>query len=405
LIEQEPSASSSSVVAFKDLIEFVSHVADRYPDVTQKFPGELAKLLSEHHAVLEYDLRDKLVGCIVLLRNKDVIDSTTLLHILFPILTTTPSKSLREMLFTKILSDLRSSNSKATSHKLNRTIQTVLYNLLESDKESAKGIWAVKITRELWKRQVWTDARTVEVMRLAALSDNEKVVAGGVRFFLGGDKEREEAAESDDEEDIDIARMRHQAGINKKNKKTMRDIRKATIAVKKKEKSKNAPHPLNFSALHLLHDPQGFAETLFSKVQSSKSKISHEVKLIVLQLVSRLVGLHKLTILSLYSFFLKHLTPRVSLASLRNPSYANDSPASIRDILSCISGPGNARPSTTRRAGAARSENRQRVRFRSFSERSRSGWLERYSRNMCAPAIGHVRHAPPRFSPVPQIER
>ena len=71
----------------------------------------------------------------------------------------------------------------------------MLYNLLESDKESPKGIWAVKITRELWKRQIWTDARAVEVMRLASLSDNEKVITGGVRFFLGGDKEREEAAE------------------------------------------------------------------------------------------------------------------------------------------------------------------------------------------------------------------
>ncbi|KAH3907452.1 ribosome biogenesis-related protein SDA1 [Parastagonospora nodorum] len=312
LFLQNPSATDSGLVALKDLIEFISHVADRYPDLTSKFPGELAQILLQHHEVLEYDLRDKIVGSIVLLRNKDVIDSTVLLNTLFPILVSTPSKSLRQLLFTKILSDLRSSNVKATNHKLNRTIQTVLYNLLESDKQSPKGIWAVKIAREMWKRQIWTDARAVEVMRLAALSDNEKVITGGVRFFLGGDKEREEAAEdSDDDEDVDIARLRHQVGINKKSKKNQRDLRKASIAVKKKQHKKNAPHPLNFSALHLLHDPQGFAEQLFSKhVQNSKSKLQLESKLLVLQLVSRLVGLHKLTVLSLYSFFLKHLTPR-----------------------------------------------------------------------------------------------
>jgi protein SDA1 len=232
---------------------------------------------------------------------------------LFPILVSTPSKSLRQLLFTKILSDLRSSNAKSTNHKLNRTIQTVLYNLLTSNRESPKALWAVKITRELWKRQIWTDAKAVEIMKEASLAENEKVIAGGVRFFLGGDKEREEAAEDsdDDEENIDMAKLRHQAGINKKTKKKANDLKKAAATVKRKEKKKSAPHPLNFSALHLLHDPQGFAETLFSKhVQNSRSKLSLDTKILVLNLVSRLVGLHKLTVISLYSYFLKYLTPR-----------------------------------------------------------------------------------------------
>ncbi|KAJ4985731.1 SDA1 domain-containing protein [Stagonosporopsis vannaccii] len=312
LFLQNPSTHGTGLADLKDLVEFVSHVADLYPDLTAQFPEDLQQILLQHHDVLEYELRDKIVGSLCLLRNKDVIDSVALLNTLFPVLIATPSKSLRQLLFTKILSDLRSSNVKSTNHKLNRTIQTVLYNLLESDKESPKGIWAVKITRELWKKQIWTDARAVEVMRLAALSENEKVIAGGVRFFLGGDKEREEAAdESSDEENIDMAKLRHQAGINKKTKKKARDLKKAAATVKRKEKKKNAPHPLNFSALHLLHDPQGFAESLFAKhVQNTKAKLQLETKLLVLQLVSRLVGLHKLTVLSLYSYFLKHLTPR-----------------------------------------------------------------------------------------------
>jgi hypothetical protein len=41
----------------------------------------------------------------------------------------------------------------------------------------------------MWKRQIWTDARAVELMRIAALSENEKVLNGGTRFFLGSDKE------------------------------------------------------------------------------------------------------------------------------------------------------------------------------------------------------------------------
>lgn len=306
------SATATGIVSFRDLIDFVSHVADCYPEYTADFPEDLKNILTLHHALLESELREKIVGSLVLLRRKDIIDSSQLLHILFPILVTTPSKSLRTLLFSKILSDLRTSNAKAKNHKLNRTIQTVLHNLLTSDRTSSKGIWAVKITRELWKRQIWTDSKAVEIMKEASLADSEKVIVGGVRFFLGGDKEREELEdESSDEEKVDIGKIKHQMLINKKSKKKSKIMERAVEKVKRTEKKKKHPHPLNFSALHLLHDPQGFAETLFSKhLQNGKSKLNLEQKLLVLQLVSRLVGLHKLTVISLYSYLIKYLTPR-----------------------------------------------------------------------------------------------
>ncbi|EXJ90391.1 hypothetical protein A1O1_03492 [Capronia coronata CBS 617.96] len=306
------SASDSGVISFRELIEFVAHVSDCYKEETKEFPRQLIEILSAHHATLEPELREKIVGSLVLLRRKDIIDSNTLHQCLFPILISTPSKSLRALLFQKIISDLRTANTKSINHKLNRTVQTTLHNLVTDDRSSPKALWAVKITREMWKRQIWTDAKAVEIMKEAALSDNEKCVVGGVRFFLGGDKEREELEdESSDEETVDMGKLRHQIGVNKKSKKAERRLEKAAATIRRKEKKKGQPHPLNFSALHLLHDPQGFAETLFSKhLQSSKSKLNLEQKLLVLQLVSRLIGLHKLTVISFYSYFLKYLTPR-----------------------------------------------------------------------------------------------
>lgn len=311
---QSPTTSDdNSLVSLQEHVEFVSHVADCYPDITTTFSEDMISLLKAHHASVQSDLRDKLVGSLVLLRNKDVIDSAALFNTLFPLLITTGSKSLRALIAQKILSDIRSSNTKTTNHKLNRSVQTVLFNLVTSDRSSSKALWAVKITRELWKRQIWTDAKAVEIMKEASLADNEKVIAGGVRFFLGGDKEREEAEDSssDEEAGVDMGRLRHQMGINKKSKKRDRDLKRAAASVKKKERKKKAPHPLNFSALHLLHDPQGFAEQLFAKhLQPAKPKVTLEHRLLVLQLVTRLVGLHKLTLVPLYSHFLKFLTPR-----------------------------------------------------------------------------------------------
>ncbi|KAL8243765.1 hypothetical protein R6Q59_010023 [Mikania micrantha] len=337
------STTETGITSFRDQIEFIAQVSDCYKHETKDFPQQLIAILELHHAILEPELREKIVGSLVLLRKKDIIDSNVLLSCLFPILTTTPSKTLRALLFQKILSDLRNANSKATNHRLNRTVQTLLHNLVTADRTSSKALWAVKITREMWKRQIWTDAKAVEIMKECALADNEKVIVGGVRFFLGGDKEREELEdESSDEETIDMRKLRHQIGINKKSKKGDRSLQKAAAAVKRKEKRKSQPHPLNFSALHLLHNPQAFAEELFSKhLQNTKSKLNLEQKLFVLQLVSRLIGLHKLTIMTFYSYFLKYLTPRQPsvtsfLASLAQGTHSHVPPDVLEPLIQKI---------------------------------------------------------------------
>jgi protein SDA1 len=313
LFLQNPTTQDSNIVSLKEYVDFIAHVADCYLDLTTPFPDHLISLLVQHHASLDTELREKIVTSLVILRNKNVIDSVKLLNALFPILIATHSKTLRAFIFTKIIADIRASNTKTTNHKLNRTFQNTLFTLVTADPASSNGLWSVKLTREFWKRQIWTDAKAVDIMKEAALSDNQKVVVGGVRFFLGGDKEREDHEdESSDDDAIDMSQLRHQLGINKKTKKRARDLKKATVTVRKKEKKKKTQtHLLNFSALHLLHDPQGFAERLFSKhLQNTKSKLNLEQKLYVLQLVTRLVGLHQLTLESLYSYFLKYLTPR-----------------------------------------------------------------------------------------------
>ncbi|KXT14032.1 hypothetical protein AC579_10026 [Pseudocercospora musae] len=341
-LQSPTTTDNNGIVRLRDLIDFISHVSDCYPSITKNFPQDLISLLELHHAALEAELRDKIVGSLVLLRKKDVVDSITLLNTLWPLLVSTPSKSLRALLFQKIVSDLRTSNNKTKNHKLNRAVQTLCYNLIASDPASPKGLWAVKLTRELWKRSVWTDAKAVSVMEAAALSQDAKVVTSGVRFFLGSDQEREEAAEdSDEESDIDMAKLRHQVGINKKSAKREKELKTAKAKVKRKERRKNTTQTLNFSALHLLHDPQGFAEKLFQQhLQPSQPKVrlNLEQKLYVLQLVSRLVGLHKLTLIPLYSYFLKYLTPKQPsvtsfLASLASATHSLVPPDVLEPLL------------------------------------------------------------------------
>ncbi|RWA04901.1 hypothetical protein EKO27_g10206 [Xylaria grammica] len=333
---------AESLVTFREHMDLIAHCADKYPDITAGFPDSLKDILTTHHATLDPTLREKIVTSLSLLRRKEVIDSAYLLPIFWTLLISTPSKTLRALLYQKIISDVRETNTRAKNHKVNRTLQHALYNLVV-DKTTPKALWAVKVVRDLWRRRIWDDAKPVDIMRQAAMSDDPKTVASAVKFFLGSDKEREEFEdESSDEEAVDVRKVKHQIGINKKSKKSKKMLEKATEKVKRHERKKNANQQLNFSALHLLLDPQGFCESLFEKhLQNRKSKLPLGNKLDILQLVTRLVGLHKLTILPLYSYFTSHLTPRQQsvtsfMASLAQATHSLVPPETIEVLLQKI---------------------------------------------------------------------
>ena len=75
-LEAPASTSTESAASFRDFIDLIAHVAENYPDLTATFPDDLANILSSHHSVLDTELREKIVGSLVLLRRKDIIDSS-----------------------------------------------------------------------------------------------------------------------------------------------------------------------------------------------------------------------------------------------------------------------------------------------------------------------------------------
>ena len=76
------SAPTDDIVSLRDLLDFVSHVAHCYPDITTGFPQDLIALLSRHHDLLEPELREKIVTSLVLLRKKGLLDSASYVPIL-----------------------------------------------------------------------------------------------------------------------------------------------------------------------------------------------------------------------------------------------------------------------------------------------------------------------------------
>ncbi|GME94199.1 unnamed protein product [Ambrosiozyma monospora] len=100
--------------------------------------------------------------------------------------------------------------------------------------------------------------------------------------------------------------------VNKKSSKRGKKLENAIKSMKKKNSQKHSATYLNFSAIHLLRDPQQFAEELYETDLSGKkaNKFDMDQKIAIMNLISRLIGTHKLTVLGVYSFFLKYLTPK-----------------------------------------------------------------------------------------------
>lgn len=79
------------------------------------------------------------------------------------------------------------------------------------------------------------------------------------------------------------------------------------LLIQKNKKKKNQSQSSNFAALTLIHDPQGFAEKLFHQLEKRHERF--EVKMLTLDVVSRLIGLHQLIIFNYYPYIQRFLQP------------------------------------------------------------------------------------------------
>ncbi|KAG5272775.1 hypothetical protein AALO_G00169160 [Alosa alosa] len=290
---------------FEELVMFLAQIGHCYQEQLASFPQELAELLLSHHTVLETSLRLTFCKALILLRNKELINPTNLLELFFELLRC-HDKYLRKMLYTHIVTDIKNINAKHKNNKLNTTLQNFMYTMLRDSNPIAAKI-SLDVMVELYNRNIWNDAKTVNVITTACFSKVTKILVAGLKFFLGKDEDEKKDSDSESENEGPSARdlmIRYNTG--KKTSKNKKKMEKAMKVLKKHKKKKRA-EVFNFSAIHLIHDPQDFSEKLFRQLEDSKERF--EVKIMMMELISRLVGIHELLLLNYYPFLQRFLQP------------------------------------------------------------------------------------------------
>jgi len=286
-----------------ELVMFLAQVAKCYQEELSDFPATLVNLLEKHATILDGDMRLSICRALILLRNKALIAPADL-HKLFFNLLRCQDKSLRSFLKDNIVNDIKNINANGKDQKLNGALQNYMFTMLK-DNATIAAKTSLDVMISLYKKNVWKDEKTVNVIATGCFSKVTKILVTAVKFFLGSDEENEDE-DSDDEEIPTLKEVTMQNRFNKKTRKREKYLENIKKAHKKKKKKTNAPS-YNFSALHLIHDPQEFAEKLFRKLEGLTERF--EVKLMMLELVSRLIGTHQLIILNYYPYIARFLAP------------------------------------------------------------------------------------------------
>ncbi|XP_033227389.1 protein SDA1 homolog [Belonocnema kinseyi] len=287
---------------------FLAQVAHCYPDELATFPQELIETLEKHNTVLHSDMRMTFCKALILLRNKGLLEPTALLSLFFNLLRC-QDKALREFLQNHIITDIKNVNSKHKNAKINTALQNFMFTMLKDSNDRAAKM-SLDIMIELYKKNVWNDAKTVNVIATGCFSKVTKVMVASLKFFMGTDPEDKDSDDSDSDDEPNVKEIMLANKVNKKTKKREKQLKKVKqMFVKSKKKKSKAPQ-FNFSALHLIHDPQGFAEKLFKQLQKNNDR--QEIKIMGMDVISRLIGLHNLFLINFYPYIQKFLKPHTT---------------------------------------------------------------------------------------------
>ncbi|VDO96347.1 unnamed protein product [Schistosoma margrebowiei] len=275
-----------------------------YPEHVAEFTTSVIQILLSRSFGMHPEMRMAFLRAFMRLRTKNLIPATQAVDIV--------RKTLRHFL----VSDIKRMNK---CQKQTKVILSFLSKMIK-DNSSTVAREAVLILLCLFKKNVWNDARTANVIAESCLICNKKVYVPAIQFFLGKSKALDEMETSSDSGSdvsrvtkIKQLRLGHRVGVKTKNRQKRLERSIKHVNKEKERKIRKRAELTNFHALNMLHDPQTFAEKLFRKLERCSDRF--EIRLLILDLISRLIGLNKLVLLNFYPFIQRFLRPQQRVQS------------------------------------------------------------------------------------------
>lgn len=313
-MEQLFSCSPSQFISkLGEMLMFLSQVIHFYPDKAQQFSTSVIQILLSRAFGMHPDMRLAFLRAFMKLKIKNLISLAQAVDVSFK-LYRCRDKQVRRMLRKFLINDIKRMNKKQRSSRLNTLVQSYLSKVVR-DNNSTVAREAVLILIFLFKKNVWNDGRTANLIAEACFAKRKKVYLPAVQFFLGKtcshdneNSDSESGSDINEETKIKQLRLGHRVGQKTKGRQKRLERSIKNVHKEKARQLSKSNQSTNFQALNLLNDAQTFAERLFRKLERCTDRF--EIRLLILDLISRLIGLHKLLILNFYPFIQRFLRPQ-----------------------------------------------------------------------------------------------
>ncbi|GMP57804.1 hypothetical protein CsSME_00021726 [Camellia sinensis var. sinensis] len=303
-----------------DRVMFLAHVTPFYRNQLSQFPKEIADFLGSAARTIPSSLRCHIAQALILLINRKMVDIRETLA-LFMELQTLGDRVLRKLAFSHVVHSVRRMNQKHKNDAKNRALQNILFTMLQQEDE-AKAKQSLITLCDLHRRKVWFDDRTANAICTACFHPSSRIMIAALSFLLDY-----ENVEDDDDSDSDgssseddsatqqpqvVSReamyKAHHKGTSSSKKKKKAKLQRAIRSMKRQQRMSSEKSNLNYySPLSHLKDAQGFAEKLFSRLQTCNERF--EIKMMMLKVIARTVGLHRLILLNFYPYLQKYVQP------------------------------------------------------------------------------------------------
>ncbi|KAK9276390.1 hypothetical protein L1049_005923 [Liquidambar formosana] len=302
-----------------DRAMFLAHVTPFYPKHLSEFSKQLADLLRSAARSLPSSLRCHVAQALILLINRKMVDISETLA-LFMELQTLGDRNLRKLAFSHVVHSIRRMNQKHKNETKNRALQNILFTMLQQEDEG-KARRSLITLCDLHRRKVWFDDRTANAICTACFHSSSRIMIAALSFLLDYEK-IEDNDDSDDSSSEDDStpqntqavlskeaayKANHKGTVSSKKKKKAK-LQRAVRSMKRQQRLSSENNSSNYySPLNHLKDAQGFAEKLFSRLQTCNERF--EVKMMILKVIARTIGLHRLILLNFYPFLQKYCQP------------------------------------------------------------------------------------------------
>uniref|UniRef100_A0A158REA9 Protein SDA1 n=1 Tax=Hydatigena taeniaeformis TaxID=6205 RepID=A0A158REA9_HYDTA len=324
------SAPSEYVPKLDSLLTFVSQIIHLFPDYIARFSENVASTLLSRSFGMNARMRmvRLLSWCpdftylkaFMRLRVRNFVTLQQSVDVAFR-LHRCQDKHVRKMLRGFVINDIKRVNLKGGSGKSNavilpfETIHSFIATAIK-DGNTTVAKEAVIILVELCRKGVWKHEKSVNLIADACLVKSQKVYSKAIRFFLGhAEKSMEQESSSDSDANVGLdakikqLKLGHRVGIKSK-KRTKRLDRGIDSLKRKNEQRLKKPKStgINVLALRMIYDPQTFAEKLFHKLEKCNDRL--EIRLLLLELISHLIGVHQLLLMNFYPSLQRFLRPQ-----------------------------------------------------------------------------------------------